>query len=269
MAIRTESGSTSAAIGLIGAGLIVIFPDQKWIGWALVAGGFLVFLFDIRIDSWRIRARGRRLHTWGPWLLIIGCPVAGAIWLYFASQGGAKLSEAPTKSQLDGTVKLECLHDFFQFPADGKFLELISHDENSRFVTLQSAWMSEYASKENPKSIPTKYGMIDKCRLTNFGTAPIFNVKFGGYAQFSEHIPRGDNTVEQRIVDSKEFEFLIPQIDPGSAKFVELYAWNTTKFIVSLRFKDRAELQKLASTERESVQLIPALNFVTLWPPES
>jgi hypothetical protein len=83
--VQTTSGSGAAALGIIGTGLALALPDDKWIGWILVAAGLLVFLFDVRIEGWHVRAgrlRDTRLNTWGPWVLIIGGPVLGFAWLY-------------------------------------------------------------------------------------------------------------------------------------------------------------------------------------------
>jgi hypothetical protein len=51
--VHLQAGSAAAAFGIIGTGLALALPDEKWIGWVLVAIGGLVFLFDIRIEGWR------------------------------------------------------------------------------------------------------------------------------------------------------------------------------------------------------------------------
>jgi hypothetical protein len=50
MRLSVTSGSFSSAFGLVGAGMLALFPDAHWIGWLLVTAGILVFLFDVRID---------------------------------------------------------------------------------------------------------------------------------------------------------------------------------------------------------------------------
>src|SRR5436309_2448018 len=82
--VHFQAGSAAAACGIIGTGLALALPEEKWIGWLLVAIGLLVFAFDVRIEGWWPRiGRGRKmLSQWGPWLLIIGGPILGAVWLY-------------------------------------------------------------------------------------------------------------------------------------------------------------------------------------------
>ena len=178
------------------------------------------------------------------------------------------VARAGTKSQLDGTIKLECIDEKFDFPANGKLWELIASDNNSRTLSFQQHWMTDPAYRENTATIPTRGGFLDKCRISNFGTAPVFNVKISAQVEFSEHIKIDERRIEQRSVDVKQYEFMIPQIDPGGDGKVDFYMWNTTKFIVSLIFPDTVELQRLGSIERETVRLIPAYNAATLWPPE-
>ncbi len=85
MRIETSSGSASAALGIIGTGLAMAFPEEKWIGLFLVGIGLLVFLFDVKIERGHLRATGptrHRMNNLGPWILIVTGPVFGLIWLY-------------------------------------------------------------------------------------------------------------------------------------------------------------------------------------------
>ena len=151
-------------------------------------------------------------------------------------------------------------------PADGKLLEMIASDNDARTVGFQSHWLSEYAYKTNPNIIPTKFGMIDKCRVINFGAAPIFNVRIAVEVIFSEQIPIAEKTVEQKEIDRKTVHFSVDQVDAGQNNGVEILVWNTTRFLVTLMFANNAELQRLGSAEREDVKLIPAQRLVALFP---
>ena len=55
MQIRTTAGSGAAGLGIIGTGLTVALPEEKWIGWLVVGVGIAVFMFDVRIDGWNIK----------------------------------------------------------------------------------------------------------------------------------------------------------------------------------------------------------------------
>jgi hypothetical protein len=49
MHIEIDRGSLSAALGLVGGGLVVAFPNDRWIGFVLVVLGVLVFFLDIHV----------------------------------------------------------------------------------------------------------------------------------------------------------------------------------------------------------------------------
>ncbi|MCA1516355.1 hypothetical protein [Bradyrhizobium sp. NBAIM01] len=173
------------------------------------------------------------------------------------------------RSALDGTIKFECLQEAFRLPADGKLLELIASDDTARTVGLQSHWVSEHAYNSNPGIIPTRHGWIDKCRITNFGTSPVFNVSINVEAIFSEHIPIAEKTVEQKEIDRKTIRFSVDQVDAGQGNSVDILIWNTTRFLTHLSFANDVKLQRLGSVERENVKLIPAQRMVALFPPKT
>jgi hypothetical protein len=52
--IKIAPGSSSTALSFIGAGAVVIFPNEPWIGYVLITLGVLVFVFGIRIDGWHV-----------------------------------------------------------------------------------------------------------------------------------------------------------------------------------------------------------------------
>ena len=63
--LNRTSGSLSVAIGLVGAGAVVVWPDQRWIGWVLIAVGLLTFAFDVRLESGRLRVGSAPLDKMG------------------------------------------------------------------------------------------------------------------------------------------------------------------------------------------------------------
>jgi hypothetical protein len=172
------------------------------------------------------------------------------------------------KSSLDGTIKMECGSEIFKFPPNGKMRELVVHSTEDLPAAFQDHWMSEYAYQTKPEIVPTRGGMIEKCRVTNFGSAPVFNIKIAVRIVFAEHIPRGEIMVEQRNVAEKTFVFMIPQVDAGPNDAVDFYAWNLTKFTAMVMLPREVELQRLGSNDRETVQLIPALGMMALYPAE-
>ncbi len=59
MQFNFTNGSLSAALGVAGTGVALMFPGQTWIGAVLVALAVLIFLFDVRVDHGHVRAGSR------------------------------------------------------------------------------------------------------------------------------------------------------------------------------------------------------------------
>jgi hypothetical protein len=101
MQIKATSGTGSAAAGIIGTGLAMALPDQRWIGFVLMAVGCIIFVFDIKVEGGRIRfgnPKGRQVNSWGPWILIVGGPLIGVLWLYFMPHSISNQPRAPEQS---------------------------------------------------------------------------------------------------------------------------------------------------------------------------
>jgi hypothetical protein len=85
MQVKPTAGTGSAALGVIGTGLAMTLPDQRWIGVILIMLGCIIFIFDIKVKGRRVafgNPKGRHVNHWGPWLLIVGGPLLGVLWLY-------------------------------------------------------------------------------------------------------------------------------------------------------------------------------------------
>jgi hypothetical protein len=267
--MKWEYFGTGLAFLGIGITMVLALPPPWWPGMprVLVRGGLFIGLALI--------VYGSALIVMGIWpeyfrpklipLMVMSAGisvfVAGAIW--FAEIAN---KDAPRKSTLDGILKFECSRDQFHLPSDGNLLEIVVNDNVARNINFQKHWLSEYAYKANPNIIPTQYGMIDKCRITNFGTAPVFNLKVSVEAVFSEIIPINEIMRQQKEVDRKPLIFYVDQVDAGANAGADIYVWNNTKLLVTLMFANSVELQRLGSTEREPVALIPAQRMIALFP---
>jgi hypothetical protein len=210
-----------------------------------------------------------KIQPWPLATIVGGAFVAavGAFSLIYISKQDDRSNERLLSSSLDGTLKFDCSRVILQLSGDVKLLELIVLDINDPIATFQEHLMSEYAYKTNPRIIPTDYGMIDKFRITNFGTVPLFNVHVIAQVQFSEQAPRENGVVEQRRIASKEFGFSIPRVNPGGSGAVDIYVWNTTQFLATVLLPKRVELQKLGSNNRETVRLLPPQHGVLVLSP--
>src|SRR5271166_7140350 len=61
MQVKIASGSAGTAISIIGTGLTMLVPGQRWIGILLIGIGLLVFLFDVRVDHGHLEFGDHRL----------------------------------------------------------------------------------------------------------------------------------------------------------------------------------------------------------------
>ena len=93
MRLKTSSSSVATLVGLVGTGLIGMFPDAKWIGGCVIVAGILIFLYDLHIDNGQIEtgspklAGARFVQVW-PQILkiaVIGALVIGLGWLLWLS----------------------------------------------------------------------------------------------------------------------------------------------------------------------------------------
>jgi hypothetical protein len=93
MHVQTTSGSAGAAFGIIGAGVALALPDEKWIGWIIAAIGVAVFMFDAHIDGWHIRFKWPKLQTTGA--LIFLCAILFGGYWYAAHLPASRQAEVP------------------------------------------------------------------------------------------------------------------------------------------------------------------------------
>jgi hypothetical protein len=67
MKMKITSGSASAGLAIVGTGLAMALPEQKWMGFVLIGISAVVFGFDIRFEHGEIgsgeRRLGRLLHS--------------------------------------------------------------------------------------------------------------------------------------------------------------------------------------------------------------
>jgi hypothetical protein len=224
--MKWEYFGTGLALLGIAVSMVLALPPPWWPSmprWMVRGGLFLglaLLIYGVAFTAMGIWPDNLRPRLWPIVGMATGLAilVVSAVWFSQISK-----RDVPQKrSALDGTIRFECLQETFNLPADGKLLELVASDNDARTVGFQSHWLSEFAYKSNPSIIPTRYGMIDKCRIVNFGTAPVFNIRITVDAVFSEQIPIAEKTVEQRQIDRKTFHFLVDQVDAGQNNGVEI-----------------------------------------------
>lgn len=65
MHIHLSPGTFSAVVGIGGTGLALMYPEQRWIGEALIGVAILILIFGVRIEGWRFEIGWRWLGALG------------------------------------------------------------------------------------------------------------------------------------------------------------------------------------------------------------
>lgn len=104
--VTIQAGSLSVGLSTIGTGLTVTLPDQKWIGWAVVAAGVLALVLDVRIERGHFAVGGiHRKPQRRKMIALVGMILCGAGFVgfgaaYFWPQGQSKMMpsfQSPSK----------------------------------------------------------------------------------------------------------------------------------------------------------------------------
>lgn len=102
--MRLEAGTFAATLGIAGSGLAIVFPNQEWVGWALLVVAGIVFIFGIRIEGWHLRMPHRRgwrsaMHPYLIVAVLSGVVCIGATIAYLIDR-----SRGPIQWGADGRV---------------------------------------------------------------------------------------------------------------------------------------------------------------------
>ena len=71
MRFETSPGPASTVIGIAGSGVALIWPEQKWIGFVLIALAAAVFFFDVRLNDGDMTGRWPRRTKMVPLALML------------------------------------------------------------------------------------------------------------------------------------------------------------------------------------------------------
>jgi hypothetical protein len=90
MRVRIDSEYVFGALGLVGVGAQMIWPDQKWFGWAFIVLAIMTLLLGARVDGLHVRVGGPQWRSRVNWYLLIAFSAAlvfvGALVGYFVDQ---------------------------------------------------------------------------------------------------------------------------------------------------------------------------------------
>ena len=113
-----------------------------------------------------------------------------------------------------------------------------------------------------------------RCVLTNYGTVPLFNVRFDPIMTFRPLIPRKDNPNvgdSGPVSLSRAWPLFIGKIDAGSANAFVFYIFNTTVNFVDAVVPDAGTAEVFGETGTKPLKIISPPGLISLGPftPES
>ena len=103
MGIEVGPGSLAGALGLLGVGIAMIVPDNKWIGGIFILAAVAIMFFDIRFTGWQLSGHapsGSSIALWGMIVFGLGF-IFCAGWYFWPS------SNSPLVDPLTGAVFIE------------------------------------------------------------------------------------------------------------------------------------------------------------------
>ena len=262
---RTESrvlGLISVALALFG-----IFAPYQWrempsivttsaLGLAAIFAVLAIWL----ILPERFKKRDGKVGVLGPWVLIFGGPLLGALWLYmqqvnqspvqataspqpdiaFSLYLNCRTATIPTAS-LPNTV-LRILEITTSF-GDGMIAEHTIPAGHQKLL-----WPHDYLN-----------AIVFRCELTNYGEKTVFDVELLLHLTVREVVR--DTKEPRRISEgvtkpSKDYIFKIAKIDSGADRSTVFYIFNKSPNFARVIPNETATLQQLGTVSRKTVPVM-------------
>jgi hypothetical protein len=272
MQITIASGSGAASFGIIGTGLAMTLPDQRWIGLCIIGLGILVFLFDVRVERGHIEADRQRVggfigiikspRTMPISLMIFGAAlfIAGAIWLGIRNDNRITEKEIAirTPSPLDQTILLDC--QFSSLPAavppGGLYhMQLTGTDADYGFA-INAQPVGSIINWGDPAP---HYAYF--CQLTNYGATPVLNVEADMQVEYLEAIKHSTGNRSGDVVLSKTLTTPRIYLGTGDKNTAGFYYQNRSPYWVRVSFPKEIRVQAVGTNQWQSVTLVPPPRF--------
>jgi hypothetical protein len=126
-----------------------------------------------------------------------------------------------------------------------------------------------------PEEWKGKTASSARCRLTNYGKTPLFNVEIPIRISF-RRIKRGDgpgSAIGDEIINVAEIQLPITKIEPGSDAAYTFYIHNQGRDVVEPHFPDTANHLPPGAGTRRPLTLIQSASatyrYIALWPVRS
>lgn len=268
MRINISPGALGTLLGTCGTGLAMALPEYKWIGWAVIALGIAVFVFQARVENGGITAHWPRREIMWP---IIGMAVSA---LAFAIFGIWYLQARIANDIADVSFLVEC----FQSPLpttipEGGFVSVLPMRFDDKGSVGFGSQAGQVGDKMNwPEEWLKKWvGTTVRCQITNYANAPIFNINLPMTFTF-KRIRSGNNPanfVADETINTVEVSLPITKLYPGKDSPFSFYIYNQGHDVVTIEFRDAPTFSFLNDRAVKKGHLIQPndfTRFVSLWP---
>lgn len=266
MRFRLHGGVFTVGLGLLGAGAVIVWPDQVLIGWSLMLAALAVFLWGVKFDGEHWWARSQIRMTW-PFILIVvslvGLIVGGTM-AYRSGLPPTKVAESEAPGVLAPAVPrivVECsqIGDFVDINGPHSALLLFPNPEKNGGATAMSSTSGGGAKAG-------ELGISYKCKITNFGPAALINLRIPLRLSFRkvkiEHQEGGGTTMQTgELTLARDGLLPVPILGVGPLESFEFYIQNNSPLSVGIEFPDKAEAQRADRLNRESVAISTTMNY--------
>jgi hypothetical protein len=218
---------------------------------------------------------------YGPLAIIVGGAVliaAGLFWHIsrLGAEDNADKITTPKVENAAGELLLECQST--ALPNSGPpretnliMIEPFRFDKEGTigFSTMPTEWGEPIKWPEDWKNKPMSSA---RCRLTNYGAAPLFNVEVPFKVIF-RRLARGEaagSATAKEVINVAEASLPITKIESGPERAYVFYIHNQGRDVIQTEFLEGSTCLPPGSTERKPVTLIQSTSiihrYMTLWP---
>lgn len=264
MRYTLQNGVFTIVLGLLGAGAVIVWPNQVWIGWSLMLAAVAVLLWGVKVDGehWWARGRSRMILAYGLIVVSLG-GLATGITLLRRGEPTPQLASPPSEPPPDITrLVLECQNvgDFTVISGSYSSLLVFPNPPENGGATSLSTVSGSGPAKAG------ELGITHACKLTNYGPASLINVRIPLRLTFYEHKVTqqkgGGHTSETGALKlDREALMVVPRIEMGPLESFSFYIGNNSQLVAGVDFLDKAEAQRVDRMNREIIAVSTTMHY--------
>lgn len=274
MRFSLHTGVWSGSISLILGGVFAVLSaatGQEALalaGWISIVAGVILAAWGVKVDGehWWARGRARMIMSYG----LIAVSLVGLVFgVALAMRGGPSVppeavtpqSEPVSPVQITRIV-VECSHigDFENISGPYSALLVFPNPPEHGGATGMATVGAGGSAKAG------ELGISHKCKLTNFGSAALINVRIPLRLSFHNakitHQKGGGATMETGdLTLERDGLLVVPTLGVGPLESFTFYLENNSTQIAGVDFPDKAEAQRADRMNREVVAVSTTMNY--------